>query len=64
MDDEQLSKIFKSEYSNLIAVLSNYYGLADLQLAEDIVSDTFLKAMKIMVLIKVFPNFQKPGSGK
>ncbi len=46
MDDEQLSEIFKSEYSNLIAVLSNYYGLTDLQLAEDIVSDTFLKAMK------------------
>lgn len=46
MDDQQLSDIFKSEYSNLIAVLSNYYGLKDLQLAEDIVSETFLKAMK------------------
>jgi len=46
MDNEQLSQIFKSEYSNLIAVLSNYYGLTDLQLAEDIVSDTFVKAMK------------------
>ena len=46
MYDEQLSEIFKSEYSNLIAVLSNYYGVADLQLAEDIVSDTFLKALK------------------
>ena len=46
MDNKQLSGIFKSEYSNLIAVLSNYYGLSDLQLAEDIVSDTFLRAMK------------------
>ena len=46
MDDKQLSEIFKSEYSNLIAVLSNYYGLTDLQLAEDIVSETFLRAMK------------------
>lgn len=46
MDNKQLSDIFKSEYSNLIAVLSKYYGLADLQLAEDIVSETFLKAMK------------------
>ncbi len=46
MDDKQLSGIFKSEYSNLIAVLSNYYGLTDLQLAEDIVSDTFLRALK------------------
>lgn len=47
MDDKQLSEIFKSEYSNLIAVLCNYYGLSDLQLAEDIVSDTFLRAMKV-----------------
>ena len=46
MDNKLLSDIFKSEYSNLIAVLSSYYGLKDLELAEDIVSDTFLKAMK------------------
>jgi RNA polymerase sigma factor (sigma-70 family) len=44
--DEQLSEIFKSEYSNLIAVLSNFYGVSDLQLAEDIVADTFVKALK------------------
>lgn len=46
MDNKQLSDIFKSEYSNLVAVLSRYYGLKDLELAEDIVSDTFLRAMK------------------
>ncbi len=46
MDNKLLSDIFKSEYSNLIAVLSSYYGLKDLELAEDIVSDTFLRAMK------------------
>jgi RNA polymerase sigma-70 factor (ECF subfamily) len=46
MDNKLLSDIFKSEYSNLVAVLSNYYGLKDLELAEDIVSDTFLRAMK------------------
>lgn len=46
VDNEQLSEIFKSEYSNLIAVLSNFYHVTDLQLAEDIVSDTFVKAMK------------------
>ncbi len=43
---EALSEIFKAEYSNLIAVLSNYYEVKDLQLAEDIVSETFVKAMK------------------
>ncbi|SHJ41025.1 RNA polymerase sigma-70 factor, ECF subfamily [Reichenbachiella agariperforans] len=46
IDQQKLTEIFKTEYSNLIAVLSNYYGLKDLQLAEDIVSETFLKAMK------------------
>lgn len=44
--DDKLSEIFKTEYSNLIAVLSNFYGVNDLQLAEDIVSEAFLKAMK------------------
>ena len=58
MDNEQLSTIFKSEYSNLIAVLSNYYGLKDLQLAEDIVSETFLRAMKVWSH-KGIPKFPK-----
>ncbi len=58
MDDKKLSGIFKSEYSNLIAVLCNYYGLTDLQLAEDIVSDTFLKAMKAWSH-KGIPEFPK-----
>lgn len=46
MNKNQLSEIFKAEYSNLIAVLCNYYELKDIQLAEDIVSDAFVKAMK------------------
>jgi len=46
MDNKQLSQIFKTEYSNLVAVLCHYYGVKDLQLAQDLVSDTFMKAMK------------------
>lgn len=46
MDNKQLSEIFKAEYSNLVAVLCHYYGLNDIQLAEDIVSETFVSAMK------------------
>jgi len=38
--------LFKTEYSNLVAVLCHYYGLKNIQLAEDIVSETFVKAMK------------------
>lgn len=58
MHNKQLSEIFKSEYSNLIAVLSNYYGVKDLQLAEDIVSDTFMKALKAWSH-KGIPDFPK-----
>ena len=46
MNNEQLSEIFKVEYSNLVAVLCHYYGLKDIQLAEDLVSETFIAAMK------------------
>jgi len=46
MDNSKLSDIFKTEYSNLVAVLCHYYGVKDIQLAQDIVSDTFVKAMK------------------
>ena len=45
MDNSNLSEIFKAEYSNLVAVLCHYYG-TDMQSAEDIVSETFLNAMK------------------
>lgn len=46
MDTSKLSLIFKAEYSNLVAVLCNFYGLTDIQLAEDVVSEAFVKAMK------------------
>lgn len=46
MDERNISGIFKTEYSNLVAVLCHYYGVTNLQLAEDIVSETFLTAMK------------------
>lgn len=46
MNTDKLSEIFKAEYSNLVAVLCNFYGVNDIQLAEDIVSEAFMKAMK------------------
>ena len=36
--------LFRTEYSKIVAVLCNKYGYAFLEEAEDIVSDTFLKA--------------------
>lgn len=44
MTDQELSTIFKAEYSNLIAVLCHHYGTS-LDLAEDLVSEAFLAAV-------------------
>ena len=41
-----LTKIFKAEYSNLVAVLCHYHGV-DIQQSEDLVSDTFMQAMRV-----------------
>ena len=47
MVHNQLTEMFRSEYGNLVAVLCHFYGIRNIQLAEDIVSDTFLHAMKV-----------------
>ncbi len=47
MVDHQLAEIFRAAYGNLVAVLCHFYGIQNIQLAEDIVSDTFLHAMKV-----------------
>jgi len=39
-------RIFKTEYRNLVAVLCHFYDIGNIQLAEDLVSETFVKAMK------------------
>ncbi|MCG8573718.1 MAG: sigma-70 family RNA polymerase sigma factor [Flavobacteriales bacterium] len=46
MEESKLTEIFKTEYSKLIAVLCQFYGVKEIQIAEDIVSETFLTAMK------------------
>lgn len=58
MTDDQLTETFKTEYSNLVAVLCHFYGIQNIQLAEDIVSDTFLHAMKVWSH-KGIPDFPK-----
>lgn len=45
MNQHQLiPHLFRTEYSKLVAVICNRFGLSSIDLAEDIVSDTFLKA--------------------
>lgn len=43
-ESELIPHLFRSEFSKIVAVLSKTFGLSNIQLAEDIVSDTFLKA--------------------
>ena len=42
--NELIPNLFRSEYSKLVAVLCKTFGLSNIQVAEDIVSDTFLQA--------------------
>ena len=42
---EIIPNLFRTEYSRLVAVLCQFYGLSNIQVAEDIVSETFYQAM-------------------
>ncbi len=43
-DQELIPTLFRTEYRKITAVLSKFFGLAHIEIAEDIVSDTFLLA--------------------
>lgn len=43
-EQESLKYLFQTEFSKMIAVISRQYGLQYIEIAEDIVSDTFLSA--------------------
>lgn len=43
-DNQLIPHLFRSEYSKIVSVLCKIFGLSNIQIAEDIVSDTFLKA--------------------
>ena len=43
-DKELIPNLFRTEYSKMVAVLCRSFGLSNIELAQDIVSDTFLKA--------------------
>ncbi len=44
MQDESLKHLFQQEFSKMVAVISKRFGLQHIQIAEDIVSETFLQA--------------------
>lgn len=43
-ETELIPHLFRTEYSKIVAVLCKTFGLYNIEIAEDIVSDTFLKA--------------------
>lgn len=51
-----IQHLFKTEYSKIVAVLTNSFGLDHLDLAEDVVNETFLTALNIWPYQKLPPN--------
>lgn len=58
MEKEQtsLKELFKQEFSKMVAVISKLYGLQHIEIAEDIVSETFLLAAETWDTKGVPPN--------
>lgn len=46
----EISNLFRSEFSKIVSVLCKTFGLSNIQLAEDIVSDTFVVAVEVWSL--------------
>ncbi|MBS1603403.1 MAG: sigma-70 family RNA polymerase sigma factor [Bacteroidetes bacterium] len=51
-----LKELFKQEFSRMVAVISHSFGLENIGLAEDMVSDTFLKAAETWKARGIPPN--------
>ncbi|MBA3829370.1 MAG: RNA polymerase subunit sigma [Taibaiella sp.] len=50
IDNNLLPHLFRTEYTKMIAVICHLFGMQHIELAEDIASDTFLKATEIWSL--------------
>ncbi len=57
-EKEIIPHLFRTEYSKIVAVLCKTYGIATIQLAEDLVSETFLVATETWGT-KGIPEFPK-----
>jgi RNA polymerase sigma factor (sigma-70 family) len=44
LENELIQRLFRHQFSKIVSVISKYYGLKYIEVAEDIVSDTFLEA--------------------
>ena len=55
-EQELLPGLFRTEYRNLVSVLCYKFGLEHIEIAEDIVSDTFLTATETWSLQSIPDN--------
>ena len=56
MENETLKNLFQQEFSKMVAVISRLYGLEHIEIAEDIVSETFLQAAESWGIKGMPPN--------
>jgi RNA polymerase sigma factor (sigma-70 family) len=56
MPNEPLKELFQQEFTKMVAVISNLFGLEHIETAEDIVSDTFLTAAEEWETKGIPPN--------
>jgi predicted RNA polymerase sigma factor len=56
MAQEPLKNLFQKEFSKMVAVISKLYGLDHIEIAEDIVSETFLLAAETWGIKGIPPN--------
>jgi RNA polymerase sigma-70 factor (ECF subfamily) len=55
-EQSSLKQLFQDEFSKMVAVISNHFGLQHIEIAEDIVSETFLQAAETWGVKGVPPN--------
>jgi RNA polymerase sigma-70 factor (ECF subfamily) len=55
-EQESLKHLFQQEFAKMVAVISKMYGLEHIELAEDIVSETFLVASETWGIKGIPPN--------
>ncbi|HEX2628324.1 MAG TPA: sigma-70 family RNA polymerase sigma factor [Chitinophagaceae bacterium] len=53
---DPLKQLFQQEFSKMVAVISKTFGLQHIEMAEDIVSETFLAAYEIWAMKGMPPN--------
>jgi RNA polymerase sigma-70 factor (ECF subfamily) len=53
---DSLKQLFQQEFAKMVAVISRLFGLAHIEMAEDIVSETFLQAAETWGIKGIPPN--------